>query len=281
MATKAKTEVKVLKGKEAEDAVLQYMKRMNRPFGAVDVAANLKGAVPKATVQKILVALAEKGDIVQKLYAKTSFFVANQSSIEGFPPERLTAMEDECKALNEKNDALNAEVKATLSELAKLRTSLTDEEIAGQQLKIDQAVCSLVVLLSLDLLYTTLAQISEATKHLEPLRSGAPPISEEEVAQLDTDWVKWRAEWVRRRKVFNSSVPRSRLSLSSRLCVDYMRPLLGPWFWGLATEALPPQDALDLREDLGIELDSDEHRDLEATSLCSASQANSLKRKRR
>jgi 26S proteasome regulatory subunit (ATPase 3-interacting protein) len=41
---------------------------MNRPFGAVDVAANLKGAVPKATTQKILVALAEKGELTQKAY---------------------------------------------------------------------------------------------------------------------------------------------------------------------------------------------------------------------
>lgn len=41
---------------------------MNRPFGAVDVAANLKGAVPKTATQKILVALAEKGDVVQKIY---------------------------------------------------------------------------------------------------------------------------------------------------------------------------------------------------------------------
>lgn len=41
---------------------------MNRPYGAVDVAANLKGAVPKATTQKILVSLAEKGELVQKTY---------------------------------------------------------------------------------------------------------------------------------------------------------------------------------------------------------------------
>lgn len=41
---------------------------MNRPFGAVDVAANMKGAVPKAATQKILVALAEKGELTQKLY---------------------------------------------------------------------------------------------------------------------------------------------------------------------------------------------------------------------
>jgi 26S proteasome regulatory subunit (ATPase 3-interacting protein) len=43
---------------------------MNRPYGAVDVAANLKGAVPKATAQKILIALAEKGELVQKTYGQ-------------------------------------------------------------------------------------------------------------------------------------------------------------------------------------------------------------------
>lgn len=43
---------------------------MNRPYGAVDVAANLKGAVPKATTQKILLSLAEKGELVQKVYGE-------------------------------------------------------------------------------------------------------------------------------------------------------------------------------------------------------------------
>jgi 26S proteasome regulatory subunit (ATPase 3-interacting protein) len=61
--TKAKSDVKVLKGQDAEDLVLDYVKRvpklpvyfcapdslqptftqMNRPYGAVDVSANLKG----------------------------------------------------------------------------------------------------------------------------------------------------------------------------------------------------------------------------------------------
>ncbi len=45
---------------------------MNRPFGAVDVAANLKGAVPKTATQKILVTLAEKGELVQKTYGTSS-----------------------------------------------------------------------------------------------------------------------------------------------------------------------------------------------------------------
>jgi 26S proteasome regulatory subunit, ATPase 3, interacting protein len=41
---------------------------MNRPYGAVDVAANLKGAVPKTAAQKILASLAERGELSQKTY---------------------------------------------------------------------------------------------------------------------------------------------------------------------------------------------------------------------
>lgn len=109
---------------------------MNRPFGAVDVAANLKGAVPKTATQKILVALAEKGELVQKTYGmclfsfalmtlvgymlyacdcmlgKTTFFVANQANLDAMPAEKLKALEDEHKAIEEANKALAAEVKA-------------------------------------------------------------------------------------------------------------------------------------------------------------------------
>ena len=102
---------------------------MNRPFGAVDVSANLKGAVPKTATQKILVALAEKGELVQKTYGtpshslasertltgvpgKTTFFVANQANLEDMPAEKLKALEAEHKSLEESNKTLAAQLKA-------------------------------------------------------------------------------------------------------------------------------------------------------------------------
>lgn len=102
---------------------------MNRPYGAVDVAANLKGAVQKTNVQKILVALAEKGELVQKTYGtycglcknttdhpaffvgKTTFFVVNQSSLEVIPAEKLASLESELKTVEEENTLLVADVK--------------------------------------------------------------------------------------------------------------------------------------------------------------------------
>lgn len=103
---------------------------MNRPYGAVDVSANLKGAVPKTSVQKILVALAEKGDLTQKAYGedgktrriysgcakhflpgKTTFYVYNQSKIESLPNDRIKEINEELITLEEDNKLLSAEVK--------------------------------------------------------------------------------------------------------------------------------------------------------------------------
>ncbi|KAI9069956.1 TBPIP-domain-containing protein [Trametes sanguinea] len=228
MASKAKAaeaKVAVLKGKEAEDKVLEYIRKMNRPFGAVDVSANLKGAVPKAATQKIMVALAEKGDLVQKTYGKTTFFVANQANLEDMPSEKLNALEAELKRIDEQNKVMVADVKSVGAELAKLKSTPTDHELADEVEKAAVAV-------------------QKARAHLEPLQAGTPLISAEETAQLDADWTRWRNEWIRRRKIFNT-------------------------FWSLATDTLPPQQATELAEDLGIEFDTPEHGVVERGELCS------------
>ncbi|KAG9220963.1 hypothetical protein CCMSSC00406_0002437 [Pleurotus cornucopiae] len=233
MASKPKTDVKVLKGQEAEDKILEYMKRMNRPFGAVDVAANLKGAVAKTVTQKLLVSLAEKGALVQKLYGKTTFFVANQANIASVPDEEIATLEAERKQVEEENSLKAAEAKALINEFARLKSTPTNDELDTQ-------------------IADTKAAIAKALTRLRPLRGGATLVSADDIAQIDTEWVKWRAEWTRRRKIFTS-------------------------FWQLATDALPPQDASALAEDLGIEFDTSEHQALERSHICTA---NPLKRKR-
>ncbi|KAJ8076919.1 PSMC3 interacting protein [Marasmius tenuissimus] len=224
MATKQKTDVKVLKGQEAEDKVLEYVKMMNRPYGAVDVSANLKGVVPKAATQKILVALAEKGELVQKTYGKTTFFVANQSKIETLPAEQIAIVEAEHKKIDEGNKHLVTQSKALGGELAKLKNTPSDTELGNQITQTRDAIDKRLAL-------------------LKPLRSGAQLISAESLAQVDADWAKWRAEWVRRKKIFMS-------------------------FWQLVTDSLSPQDAERLSEDLGIEFDTTEHVSVEHGPLC-------------
>lgn len=104
---------------------------MNRPFGAVDVSANLKNAVPKAATQKILVSLAERGELTQKLYGaisriwlcrfwafktgKTIFFVANQTNLECLSPDRIAELEIEYKAIDDTNKRRANEMRSALN----------------------------------------------------------------------------------------------------------------------------------------------------------------------
>lgn len=50
--------------------------------------------------------------VLKKYRGKTNFFVANQASIDSVPAEELTKLEVECKAMEESNNGLVAEVRA-------------------------------------------------------------------------------------------------------------------------------------------------------------------------
>lgn len=97
-------------------------------------------------------------------------------------------------------------------------------------------------------------QIARLLETLNPLRSGTPLISAEEIEELDKDWTRWRAEWVHRRNI-------------------------GKEVWCMFTDSLSPQDATDLAEELGVEVDSPEHLKLERSTLCAVKVSRPLKRK--
>ncbi|KAF7298111.1 TBPIP domain-containing protein [Mycena chlorophos] len=229
-----KSDVKVLKGQDAENAVLEYMQKMNRPYGAADLAANLKGAIPKTQAAKILTALAEKGSLVSKAYGKSNFYVVNQANIPDVPADQITALETEIKQLTEENKILSVETKAASAELAKIKSAPTDTELVAQISELRQT-------------------IENIDAQLQPLRAGAPLISEQDIEQVDADWVKWRNEWVRRKKVYKD-------------------------LFLMIADSMTKQEATALEEDLGIEHDTNEHIALETSSL--VADMNKLKRKR-
>ncbi|KAL1681829.1 Tat binding protein 1-interacting protein-domain-containing protein [Schizophyllum commune] len=226
--TKTKSDVKVLKGQEgartAEDAVLAYIKQMNRPFGAVDVSANLKGAVTKPLTQKILAALAEKGEIVQKTYGKMNYYVADQSKLETLPQEKIAELEKQLKTTDEELKTAAGDLRTATNELTKIKSTPKDDEL-------DVQIADMT------------SQTSKVEAHLKTLRAGTTLISAEELAKIESEWGKWRSEWVRRKKIFNT-------------------------FWAIISDSMTPQEAEVVQEDLGIERDTPEHVKLERSALC-------------
>jgi len=153
------------------------------------------------------------------------------------PPEKIDALAEELKVLQEGVKDITTLNKTLQNDLAKLRSTPTSS--------------------SLD---TSLADAQNAIKltleALQPLRTGQPVLSEEEAAKLNEDWVKWRAEWKDRKKIFHGA-------------------------WANIAESLSSSDAVDLVENLGIELDAEEHLTLEKSALCNnLTTSAGLKRKR-
>ncbi|KAH7341446.1 TBPIP-domain-containing protein [Rhizoctonia solani] len=213
-----------LKGKDAEDAVLKYLKKANRPYGSSDISANLKNAVTKAATQKILLSLAERELVTQKTYGKATYFVAPQTTAEELAPSEIDSLASELEKTRELVKERTGDVKRLTAELAKVKSSPTDDELERMIQESEE-------------------QIQLLIRALAPLRIGQAPISESDLAQLDADWIRWRAEWVDRKKVFKM-------------------------LWDIRSDSLSSSEAAELLEDLGVEQDTPEHVELEKSELC-------------
>ncbi|CAE7140130.1 unnamed protein product [Rhizoctonia solani] len=213
-----------LKGKDAEDAVLKYLKKANRPYGSSDISANLKNAVTKAATQKILLSLAERELVTQKTYGKATYFVAPQTEAEQLAPPEIDALTSELEKTKELVKEKSADAKRLAGDLAKVKVTPTDDQLERMIQESEE-------------------QIELATRALAPLRTGQAPVSESDLAQLDADWIRWRTEWVNRKKVFKM-------------------------LWDIRSDSLSSSEAAALLEDLGVEQDTPEHVELEKSELC-------------
>ena len=97
--------------------------------------------------------------------------------------EDCDALEKQAKDLEERHKETATELKAATSDLSRVRSAYTEEEMAQRTTECEEKVQRLQAL-------------------LEPLRNGAPLLSEAELAKLDADVARWRKEWLSRRKVF-------------------------------------------------------------------------------
>jgi 26S proteasome regulatory subunit (ATPase 3-interacting protein) len=105
---------------------------------------------------------------------------------------------------------------STTKELSKLKNCPTDEELEAQIASTKQGVGARFLSVLSEHMTSVPKKIAQLTERLVPLHSGAPLISAEELVKIDADWAKWRQEWIRRRKVFMTSVLCSPLSLPDR-----------------------------------------------------------------
>ncbi|WVQ76279.1 hypothetical protein IAR50_005944 [Cryptococcus sp. DSM 104548] len=191
MPPKKETKEKQVKGDEAEELVLSYMRDINRPFASADVVANLKNRVPKTLAVKILATLAEKGQLTVKTYGKQLLYVYNQSLLSVLDKSELTSLDEKIKAAQKDLEEVRKHLKQQQSELS-AKASLPKTCELGKDIERVQY------------------EMKAAERALELLRGtsgdkpAVTPMSAEETKKIDQDFRKWRKEWMDRRKVYKN-----------------------------------------------------------------------------
>ncbi|GAA5884773.1 hypothetical protein JCM6882_005387 [Rhodosporidiobolus microsporus] len=142
-----KDKVVSLKGDQAEELVLNYLKEQNRPYGATDISANLKGRVSKPQAQKALAALLEKGEIMGKTFGKTTIYCALQDGDADLSPEELAALDEQNQTLTSEEQKLKEELKVLAVRKAEatkaLRTSELSRAVQDSEAKIPALTATL------------------------------------------------------------------------------------------------------------------------------------------
>lgn len=158
-----------LTGQEAENCVLDYVSRQNRPYNVQNIFDNLHGCVAKPLLMSILDKLVADGRVIAKEYGKAKVFLASQENMKTVNCEELEVetaeSEKKRKELDElvlkqkekkehlgkmfyvpmllldvrrSNELMENEIRNVLEGAAKL--NLTDEEITNISLDYDKKV---------------------------------------------------------------------------------------------------------------------------------------------
>ncbi|KAL1922338.1 uncharacterized protein VTP21DRAFT_9877 [Calcarisporiella thermophila] len=181
---KAKKPATAAKGDDAENTVLEYLRKQNRPYSATDVFNNLHGAVAKTAIQKILNALNEKGEVSSKTYGKQTVYVISQDQFENPSQEDFDRMDGEIEELKKQIAEVKDQNKQLQSTLSGLNSSLTNDQIEER-------------------LKELAAENAKNEERLATLRSGAKPISQEERERINKAFETNRQLWRSRKRLFN------------------------------------------------------------------------------
>ncbi|KAI7864505.1 Tat binding protein 1-interacting protein-domain-containing protein [Spinellus fusiger] len=171
------------KDEDSERAVIEYMRKVNRPYSANDIFNNLHGKHPKPGIVKILERLTEQEALVAKTYGKTPIYTIKQNKEDMPSKEDKELLEAEYEGLKEELTNIKEENRQLSRTLAEIKKEPTTEELKVQ-------------------LEEILKENEQHQERLVHLKSGSILVSEEERIKVDTEYDFHRREWRSRRKMF-------------------------------------------------------------------------------
>ncbi|KAG9192357.1 hypothetical protein G6011_11091 [Alternaria panax] len=171
MAPRKKTEEKAT-ANGASDLVLEYLRKQNRPYSAIDVSANLHNKVTKASAAKVLKDLHEQKAIEGRAAGKQIVYHALQNAAEACTIEQLAALDESILDLRTQTTSLLTSAKNLRSTLSTLNSTLSTADLITD-------------------VHTLEAERAEIETRLDGLRKGkAKKVTATEREAIEREWKK-------------------------------------------------------------------------------------------
>jgi len=115
----------------AKKLVLQYMKQQNRPYSMIQIHDNLHKRIPKATLEKVLVALTcPSCGLSCKEYGKSKIYYVDQTTLTAdYTADQLESLQDENEESKQVVNNLSAREKDLKTQLQGLESQPNDLEL--------------------------------------------------------------------------------------------------------------------------------------------------------
>lgn len=163
--------------------ILEYLRKQNRPYSAVEISANLHNKVTKVTAAKVLRELHQNEKIEGRVSGKQTVYHALQAPDDDATPEAIAALDNDIKILQDQLTGLKASEKKARAELATLNAKPLLSEIQKDigQLELEK---------------------EEITTNLARLRRSNPTqVSLEERTKIEREWKIWQRHVNVRRRI--------------------------------------------------------------------------------
>ncbi|KAL5043403.1 hypothetical protein BDW71DRAFT_119646 [Aspergillus fruticulosus] len=159
---------------EGSALILDYLRKQNRPYSAIDISTNLHNKVTKTYAVKALRELHQKKEIECRVAGKQTVYHALQEEIDEVGPHTIAAMDREIESLQEQLSGLKENEKKIQGELNSLNAVPLLSELRIEIKKLEREKESLA------------ARLAKAHG------DGSAEVSPQEKEKVRKDWKIWK-----------------------------------------------------------------------------------------
>ncbi|KAF4138671.1 TBPIP/Hop2 winged helix domain-containing protein [Phytophthora infestans] len=182
-AAKKSPKPKPMRAGDAEAAVLDYMRKTNRPYSLLNVFENMHRVIAKPSLTKLLDNLVVKEELASKTYGKAKIYYLNQNNLPVPSEEERLAIEEQIKTVTAECTASEQELKSAEATLSGISSQISDADLDA----------------ALNQLEDEAAALETKVETLD--QPGRAPVSPGRKNALKRKFTKYRTAWVQRKRI--------------------------------------------------------------------------------